>query len=364
MFLASTDDGGVVRGHRLGGGCVRRVRAGDDRRDRRARAGGRRALRARRHGHGAQRGDRIPPLGDLGGVGELSHRGPPGGLLRRDGRGLGVRHGTRGGRGRTRVRVHERGLRVEEHRPRGRDSGAAGTGRRSTSGPHEEGPAHADLRLCHDGPDLRHQAGQPGLVRRPAPDEAAVLSERVRRERELLGERAADALRRARVAADRMGRAQDRVRVRSLRGQPERRPDDDPPAAGVGRARRFPRRSDEQRLHGRRRLPERGGVLGTQRNGVLPQRPAALDADPGGLEPRIRPGAPRRERRQREVLGPHRAPEHQGALPVPGLHRALPVRGQVGARAARRESFATSDGPTRWRTSSICRTTPSAGVST
>ena len=179
-------------------------------------------------------GDRIPAVGDLGGDGRLSHRSPPGGLLRCDRRGLGVRDGARGGRGRSRIRVHERGLRPEARCPGGRGAGATGTGGRSASGPHEEGPADADLRIRHDGPDLRLQAGQSGLVRRRAPDEAAVLSERVRRERQLLGERAAVALRRARMAADGLRRDQDGVRVRPLRGQPRRGPDDVPPAAGWG----------------------------------------------------------------------------------------------------------------------------------
>ena len=34
-------------------------------------------------------------------------------------------------------------------------------------------------------------------------------------------------------------------------------------------------------VHGHRRVPEHGRVLGPHRDGVLPQRPAPLDADPG-----------------------------------------------------------------------------------
>ena len=180
--------------------------------------------------------------------GALPHRGPSGGFLRRDGRGLGLRDGALGGRRGSRLRVHERGLRPEGGRRR--RAGAAGAGRRAASGSHEEGPADADLRLRDAGSDRGLRPGQPGLVRRRAADQAPVLPERVRRQRQLLGERAADALRRAGLAADGLGRGQDRVRVRPLRRRRGRGPDDDPPAPGLGLARLDPRRPDEQRLHG------------------------------------------------------------------------------------------------------------------
>ena len=84
-----------ARGHRL-----RQRRPSRPRRGRPARSPGafwrRAGLRRRRHGHGAERGDRIPAIGDRRRRG-ASHRGPPGGLLRRDGRGVRVRHGPRDG---------------------------------------------------------------------------------------------------------------------------------------------------------------------------------------------------------------------------------------------------------------------------
>ena len=65
---------------------------------------------------------------------------------------------------------------------------------------------------------------------------------------------------------------------------------------------------------------------GARRDGLLPQRPAALDADRGRQRScsslssgRGRPPTPGQYSR------PHRAPERQAALPVPGLHGALPT---------------------------------------
>ena len=62
----------------------------------------------------------------------------------------------------------------------------------------------------------------------------------------------------------------------------------------LGAVRRGP---DLEPVHGHRRLPQLGRVLGPDRHGVLPQRAGALDADPGRLAPDVRARAPGRLRR-------------------------------------------------------------------
>ena len=59
------------------------------------------------------------------------------------------------------------------------------------------------------------------------------------------------------------------------------RPDHDPAAARLRRARRLRSGADLEPVHGHRRVPEHGRVLGPERDGVLPQRAGALDADQG-----------------------------------------------------------------------------------
>ena len=78
-----------------------------------------------------------------------------------------------------------------------------------------------------------------------------------------------------------LGELKTHLRVRAVRHRRRRRPDDVPAAPRLRRARAVRRRPDLEPVHGPRRVPELGRVLGPERHGVLPQRPAALDADPG-----------------------------------------------------------------------------------
>ncbi len=142
-----------------------------------------------------------------------------------------------------------------------------------------------------------------------------------------------------------------------------RGPDDDPPEAGLGRARRLPHRPDEQRLHGRGRLPEHRRVLGARRDGLLPQRSAAMGADPGRHAPVHRARAARGHGRSGKVLRPHRAARASRGTSRTRTSRPSSGPAATGATSSSRGSSATSAGPTRWRTSSIFRTTPSAGAS-
>ena len=303
----------------------------------RARSSTRRAARFRRHGHGAERGDRVSPLGDLGCVGRLPHRRPSGGLLRRDGRGFGVRDGSLGGRGRSRLRVHQRGVRPEGPRHRAvlqEPQGQAGT---PPPDPMKKGPrmqiyGFVMIDLIYDFkqvnpdwfdvlrptklPSFQNEFGENGNFW------ASVRQTR-------FGVRG--------WLPTGLGRGQDRVRVRPLRGRRGRRPDHDPPAPGLGRARLLPRRPDRtasswtetsSRTSSSTGAPTEWSSSATSR--CAGRRSTATTA-------RLRPRAAGSERRQRQFCRPHRAAEHQGTLPVPGLHGALQVRGQVGPRPARRD---------------------------
>ena len=60
-------------------------------------------------------------------------------------------------------------------------------------------------------------------------------------------------------------------------------------------------------VHGHRRVPELARVLGAHRHGVLPQRPGAVDADPGRHATDDRARASGRVGRRRPAGGPNRA---------------------------------------------------------
>ena len=81
------------------------------------------------------------------------------------------------------------------------------------------------------------------------------------------------------------------------------------------------RRPDVEPVHGHRRVPELARVLGTERHGLLPQRPAALDAvAEGRLALHDRPRAAGRQRRPGRVRRPHRARRASAArFPLPDL---------------------------------------------
>ena len=84
-------------------------------------------------------------------------------------------------------------------------------------------------------------------------------------------------------------------------------PDDVPPAARLRRTGRLRRRPVLEPVHGHRRVPELARVLGTHRHGVLPQRPGALDADPGHQPADHRRRAAGRVGRRRPAGRPYRA---------------------------------------------------------
>ena len=128
--------------------------------------------------------------------------------------------------------------------------------------------------------DMGYQSGQndPNWFDVAAADEAAGLREPVRRGRPLLRRRAPEPARREGLHPDRRRRDQDHLRVRAVRHRRRRRADDVPPAPRLGRARAVRRGPDLEPVHGPRRVPELGRVLGPERDGLLPERPAPLDA--------------------------------------------------------------------------------------
>ena len=97
--------------------------------------------------------------------------------------------------------------------------------------------------------------------------------------------------------ANRPGRSQDDLRVRALRHGRGRRADHVPAPPCLRRAGQVGRGPDLEPVHGHRRVPQLGRVLGSDRDGVLPQRPGALDADPGRHPADDRARAAGRQRR-------------------------------------------------------------------
>ena len=78
------------------------------------------------------------------------------------------------------------------------------------------------------------------------------------------------------------------------------------------------RRAVLEPVHGHRRVPELDRVLGTERDGVLPKRPGAVDADPGRHPPDLRRRAAGRHRRRRPGPGARRSDDHRRrATPCP-----------------------------------------------
>ena len=75
-------------------------------------------------------------------------------------------------------------------------------------------------------------------------------------------------------------RVVDPVRVRDVRHRCGRRPDHLPPAPRLRPIGQVGRGPVLEPVHGHRRVPQLAGVLGTERHGLLPQRPVALHADP------------------------------------------------------------------------------------
>ena len=188
------------------------------------------------------------------------------------------------------------------------------------------------------GPDLRLQAGQSGLVRRPAPDEAAVLPERVRRERQLLGERAADALRRARAGCRRAG-ARSRPSSSSTSSASAWTPARRRSACarpGASSAASSPARRTASSWTGTSSRTRR--VLGTQRDGLLPQRPAALDADRRGQRARHSPSSGRERAATAGKYSDRIELQNiKGHFPYPDFTAHYQLRGRLGPRPARRD---------------------------
>ena len=135
------------------------------------------------------------------------------------------------------------------------------------------------------------------------------------------------------LRAHERGRGQDHLRVRALRYRRRRRPDHVPPAPCLGRARPGRSRADLEPVHGHRRVPQLHRVLGAERHGLLPERPAPVDAlVQRGLAVRGGPRASRRLRRSGPVRRPHRAAGRQGPLPPARPLRALPQGGRLRPR--------------------------------
>ena len=145
----------------------------------------------------------------------------------------------------------------------------------------------------------------------------------------------------------RQGRAADGQRTTSRRQfefdmfgvGARRRADDDPPAPCVGPVEADRRRTDQQPVHGRGRLPERRSTTGA-RTGCCSSATSQVFWEPyrgRRFERAHRDRESGRERRRRRARRPRRAAEREGALPVAGLHRPLSLgRPEVGLRAGRR----------------------------
>ena len=167
----------------------------------------------------------------------------------------------------------------------------------------------------------------PGLVRRRAADEAAVLPERVRRERQLLGERAADAASACAAGCRRAG-ARSRPSSSSISSAsawtPARRrsacarPGARSAASSPARPTASSWTATSSRTSSSTGVPTGWSSSATCR--------CAGRRSTGEQPARHRDRAAGSERRQRTVRRPHRAAEHPGPLPVPGRHGALQVR--------------------------------------
>ena len=164
--------------------------------------------------------------------------------------------------------------RVPSRRPPHSDGRGHPGGRTQERG--QAPPGH--LRVRHARHGLPVGPERPELVRRPSADQAAGVRERVRRGRPLLRRGPPEPARREGLHPDRRRRDQDHLRVRALRHRCRRRADHVPPAPRLGRARAVRSRPDLEPVHGPRRLPELGRVLGPERDGLLPERPGSLDA--------------------------------------------------------------------------------------
>ena len=142
--------------------------------------------------------------------------------------------------------------------------------------------------------------------------------------------------------ADRARRPQDHVRVRAVRHRRRRRPDDVPPASCLRRARRIRRRPDLEPVHGSGRVPQLARVLGTDRHGVLPQRPGALDAVDGEHEHRRfaleRPGA---SGDQGVYADRVELEDIRARFPLPDFSRRLQADAATGATSAPPASLRT-----------------------
>ena len=135
-----------------------------------------------------------------------------------------------------------------------------------------------------------------------------------------------------------VGRAQDHLRVRAVRHRRRRRPDDVPPAPRLGRAGPVRRRPDLEPVHGHRRLPELGRVLGPERHGVLPQRAGALDAVVRTATRASRSRSSGRARAPTRATSPAASSSQdvKGRFPLPDLSGALPHGRRLGPRPGRR----------------------------
>ena len=219
----------------------------------------------------------------------------------------------------------------------------AGHHRRGDAGRGDGGSeaAAGHLRLRHARHGLPDQAERPQLVRRGAADQASRLPEPVRRRRALLRGRPAEPPRRQGLHPHRGGRDQDDLRVRAVRHRRGRGPDDIPPAPRLGRAGPGRGGPDLEPVHGPRRLPELDRILGPYGHGVLPERPAPLDAlAEGRLALRDRSRAAGGERGPGRLRGPHRAPGREGPVPPAGSLRAVPSRRAAGVTCSSRASCA------------------------
>ena len=145
-----------------------------------------------------------------------------------------------------------------------------------------------------------------------------------------------------------VGRAQDHVRVRAVRRRRRRGPDDVPPAPRLRRARPVRRRPDLEPVHGHRRVPELDRVLGAERDGVLPQRPAALDADPGRRLARSRSRSSGRAPAPTRATTPAASSSQdvRARFPLPDLSAEYRHGGRLGLRRARRHPARRSSGTT------------------
>ncbi len=120
-----------------------------------------------------------------------------------------------------------------------------------------------------------------------------------------------------------------------------------PPASRLRRAGSLRRRPDLEPVHGHRRVPQLGRVLGTERHGVLSQCPGALDADSRRHATHVRARASGRLGRPGQLCRPHRAAEHRRRIfPIPTCPASF-ASAATGATSRSRASCATSSGRTQ-----------------